>query len=59
MLLPLIPQEIVFKGLPVNDLILASIIFVYIINLVVSKKGREDFTEGIVDFFTDKLSIYL
>ena len=58
-LLPLIPKEIVFKGVLVTDLILALMIFVYIINIVVSKKGRENFIKGIVNFFTEKLSIFM
>jgi len=59
MLLPLIPEDIKFKGMPFTDLILALIIFVYIIELVVSKKGRQNFIKGIIDFFTDKLSIFI
>jgi len=59
MLLPLIPQEIMFKGIQFTDLILALIIFVYIIELAVSKRGRKDFIKGIVDFFTNKLSIFI
>lgn len=58
-ILPLIPQDIKFKGVPVTDLILALVIFVYLINLVVSKEGREKFINGIIDFFTDKLSIFM
>lgn len=57
MLLPLIPKEIMFKGIVFTDLILALMIFVYIFSLVVSKKGRENFINGIIDFLTDKLSI--
>ncbi|MGH4119868.1 O-antigen ligase family protein [Clostridium sp.] len=40
-------------------MILVLIIFVYLINLVVSKKVRENFINGIIDFFTEKLSIFL
>lgn len=58
-LLPLIPQEIKFKGIAVTDFILAIIIFLYVINLLVSKKGRKNFKQGIIDFFTDKLSIFI
>ena len=59
MLLPLIPQEVVFKGVAVTDFILALIVFLYIINLLVSKGSRENFKDGIIDFFTDKLSIFI
>jgi putative inorganic carbon (HCO3(-)) transporter len=59
MLLPLIPVEIKFKGVLVTDLILALMIFLYIISIVVSKKGRENFINGIIDFFTEKLSIFI
>ncbi|MCB2294132.1 O-antigen ligase family protein [Clostridium algoriphilum] len=59
MLLPLIPEDIQFKGIPFTDLILALIIFAYIIELIVSKKGRENFIKGIIDFFTNKLSIFM
>lgn len=59
MLLPLIPKEIVFKGVLFTDLILALMMLIYIINIVVSKKGRINFINGIVDFFTDKLSIFI
>jgi len=59
MLLPLIPEDIKVKGKPFTDLILALIIFVYIVELVVSKKGRHNFIKGIIDFFTDKLSIFM
>jgi len=59
MLLPLIPKEIVFKGVLFTDLILALMILIYIINIVVCKRGRDNFINGIVDFFTDKLSIFI
>ncbi|HEY8890142.1 MAG TPA: O-antigen ligase family protein [Clostridium sp.] len=59
MLLPLIPEDVKFKGMPLTDLILALIIFAYIMNLIVSRKGRENFIKGIINFFTDKLSIFM
>ena len=59
MVLPLIPQEINFQGKSLTDLILALIILVYLINLIFSKKGRGNFINGIKDFFTDKLSIFM
>lgn len=59
MLLPLIPQEVVFKGVAVTDFILALIVFLYVINLLVSKSSRGNFKDGIIDFFTDKLSIFI
>lgn len=59
MLLPLIPQKIMFKGVPYTDLILVTIIFVYLINLVLSKKVRENFIHGIINFFTEKMSILM
>ncbi|MGH4140119.1 O-antigen ligase family protein [Clostridium sp.] len=59
MLLPLIPDDIMFNGIGFTDLILALMIFVYIISIVVSKKCRENFINGIVNFFTDKLSIFI
>lgn len=59
MLLPLVPQEIKFKGVLFTDLILALMILVYLISLVGCKKNRENFINGIIDFFTDKLSIFM
>ncbi|MBZ9687619.1 O-antigen ligase family protein [Clostridium estertheticum] len=59
MLLPLIPQDIVIAGIPFTDLVLALLIFVYIINLVMSKKNRENFINGLLDFTRDKLSIFM
>ncbi|MBU3144974.1 O-antigen ligase [Clostridium sp. CF012] len=59
MLLPLIPKEIMVNGVLFTDLILGLMIFVYIISLVVSKKSREIFINGIIDFFTSKLSIFI
>jgi putative inorganic carbon (HCO3(-)) transporter len=59
MILPLMPQEIAFKGILFTDLFLALIIFVYIINVVGFKKGREKFINSIVNFFTEKLSIFI
>lgn len=59
MLLPLIPQDIKLKGLPFTDFILALMIFIYIIEIIFSKRCRENFINGIVSFFTEKLSILL
>jgi putative inorganic carbon (HCO3(-)) transporter len=59
MLLPLIPQDIKLKGLPFTDFILALMIFIYIIEIIFSKSCRENFINGIVSFFTEKLSILL
>ncbi|MCB2299648.1 O-antigen ligase family protein [Clostridium tagluense] len=59
MLLPLIPQDIVLAGIPFTDLLLALLIFAYIVNLVMSKKSRENFINALIDFFTDKLSIFM
>jgi len=59
MVLPLFPQEIKFKGVIFTDFILAFMIFVYIISIVISRKGRENFINGIIDFFTEKLSIFI
>jgi len=59
MLLPLIPQDIKLKGLPFTDLILALMIFIYIIEIIFSSRCRGNFIKGIVNFFTEKLSILL
>jgi O-antigen ligase len=59
MLLPLIPKEIKFKGVAYTDLILALIIFVYLINLVVIESARENFISGIIDFFNQRMSIFM
>jgi len=59
MLLPLIPQDVVFAGIPFTDLLLALFILVYIINLVKSKNNRDNFINGIIDFARDKLSIFM
>ncbi|MBK5240534.1 O-antigen ligase [Clostridium sp.] len=58
-LLPLVPQSIKLKGIPYTDLILALVILAYLINLVMSKKVRENFVVGIIDFFTEKMSIFM
>jgi putative inorganic carbon (HCO3(-)) transporter len=58
-LLPLIPQEIKIRGVTFNDFILIVIFFLYIVNLVLSKVNREKFLKALVDFFTDKLSIFM
>ncbi|MBK5240784.1 O-antigen ligase [Clostridium sp.] len=57
--LPLIPEGIRFKGVTYTNLILALIIFLYIINLVLSKSARKKFTYSIVNFFTEKLSVFM
>jgi putative inorganic carbon (HCO3(-)) transporter len=59
MLLPLIPQDIKLKGLPFSDFILALMIFIYIIEIIFSERCRGNFIKGIVNFFTEKLSILL
>ena len=59
MLLPLIPQDIKLKGLPFTDFILALMIFIYIIEIIFSERCRGNFIKGIVNFFTEKLSILL
>ena len=58
-LLPLIPQGVKFNGIPFTDLILGLIIFVYTINIVGLREGRENFVNAIIDFFTQKLSIFI
>ncbi|MGH4052343.1 MAG: O-antigen ligase family protein [Clostridium sp.] len=58
-LLPLIPEEIKFEGIAVTNLVLLLIALIYMVNLLVSKKCRDNLATGIVDFFTDKLSIFM
>jgi putative inorganic carbon (HCO3(-)) transporter len=58
-LLPLIPQEVKVKGATFNDLIFIIIVFVYIISIVLSKENRKNFIKGVIDFFTNKLSIFM
>jgi len=59
MLLPLIPQEIKLNGIPFTDLFLAILIFSYIISLILSIESRKKFIRGILDFFNDKLGIFM
>lgn len=59
MLLPLIPQGIKFAGVTITDIILGILIFVFIINIIVFRESRENFVNSIIDFFTQKLSIFI
>jgi len=59
LLLPIIPQDVKFNGIPLTDLILGLVILAYIINFIVSREGRKNFIKGIINFFTDKLSIFM
>lgn len=58
-LFPLLPQELGFKGVPFSDLILGIMVLVYLINLVVNREGRKNFTYNLIRFFTDKISIFM
>lgn len=58
-LLPLIPQEVKFKGAAFNDLIFIIIVFVYLISIVLSNENRKKFIQSVIDFFTNKLSIFM
>lgn len=60
-LLPLLPSKLNFVGktLPLADMILGVAILVYLLKIVFSCESREKFINGIKDFFTDYLSIFM
>lgn len=57
LLLPLLPSKI--NNIPVGDIILFLIIFVYIIKIFANSNSRCNFIEGIKDFFKDYLTIFM
>lgn len=58
-IMPLIQEGVNFRGVPISDILLGIIIIGYILGIVFSKDMRGRFIEGIVDFFTTKLSILM
>lgn len=58
-IMPLIQENTNFKGVPISDILLGIIIIGYILGIVFLKDMRTRFIKGIMDFFTNKLSILM
>ncbi|MBW9153575.1 O-antigen ligase [Clostridium estertheticum] len=56
-IMPLIQEGTNFKGIPVSDILLGIVIFVYLIKIIIEKAARERFIYGIRDLFSSTLSI--
>jgi len=56
-IMPLIQEGTDFKGIPVSDILLGIVVFVYLIKLIIDKSTRERFVYGIKDLFRNVLSI--
>lgn len=55
--MPLIQEGINLKGIPVSDILLGIIMFLYLIKLISQKDTRGRFIYGIKDFFSSTISI--
>ena len=55
--MPLIQEGTNFRGIPVSDILLGIVVFVYLIKLIIEKTTRERFIYGIRDLFSSTLSI--
>ncbi|MBU3198945.1 O-antigen ligase family protein [Clostridium estertheticum] len=58
-IMPLIQEGTNFKGIPVSDILLGIVAFVYFIKLIWEKTTRERFIYGIRDLFSSTLSIFI
>lgn len=58
-LLPIVPDKVAFKKVPAVDWILGIIVLFYLLKIILSSKARKRFIEGLRDFFTDYLSIFM
>ncbi|MCB2358819.1 O-antigen ligase family protein [Clostridium estertheticum] len=56
-IMPLIQEGTNFKGIPVSDILLGVVVFVYLIKIIIEKTTRERFLYGIRDLFSSTLSI--
>ncbi|MBU3100282.1 MULTISPECIES: O-antigen ligase family protein [Clostridium] len=56
-IMPLIQEGTNFRGIPVSDILLGIVIFVYLIKIIIEKATRERFLYGIKDLFSSVLSI--
>ncbi|MCB2354012.1 O-antigen ligase family protein [Clostridium estertheticum] len=56
-IMPLIQEGTNFRGIPVSDILLGIVIFVYLIKIIIEKATRERFLYGIKDLFGSVLSI--
>ncbi|MBX4259973.1 O-antigen ligase family protein [Clostridium estertheticum] len=56
-IMPLIQEGTNFKGIPVSDILLGVVVFVYLIKIIIEKTTRERFIYGIRDLFSTTLSI--
>jgi len=56
-IMPLIEEGTNFKGLPVSNILIGIVVFVYIIKLISDNDTRRRFIYGIKDMFTSPLSI--
>lgn len=58
-ILPLIRSEFEIAGQKLSDVILALIMLSYLLQLIICKQSRSKFIDGIKDFFTSYLSIFM
>jgi len=56
-IMPLIQEGTDFKGVPVSDILLGIVVFVYLMKLIIENDARKRFIFGIRDFFSSTLSI--
>ncbi|GAA0747856.1 O-antigen ligase family protein [Clostridium oceanicum] len=60
LILPLLPSKYSFKGIPINgDIIFLFILVTYFISIIFIKECRKRFKNGVVDFFSNYLSIFM
>nr|MBK5234106.1 O-antigen ligase family protein [Clostridium sp.] len=58
-IMPLIQEGTKYKDLPITDIMLGILIISYIFGIVLRRDIRKRFISGIIDFFTNKLSILM
>lgn len=59
-LLPLLPYKLKFNFIPINgDAILAAILLLYVLLIILSKYTRNNFLNGLRDFFHNYFSIFV
>jgi len=58
-IMPLIQEKVNYKGVPISDILLGIIIIGYTLGIVFYRDIRKRFIEGIMDFFTNKLTIFM
>lgn len=58
-IMPLIQEKVNYKGVPISDILLGIIIIGYTLGIVFFRDIRKRFIDGIMDFFTNKLTIFM